>query len=197
MTMEQIRQSADIVREMISAKQYASLVGLPINRNGFTRCPFHSGDNTGSLKLYDGRRGWHCFGCGADGDVVELAKRYYGLNFPQAIAKVARDAGIALPGTGEMTYDQARAYQAAQSRRAELINQERIERAADDKFFEAFDDLLEIESKMNELDELITLFRKYDMIPDDEIMDEFFALFAAKIAVNKALPELDSRRIHA
>lgn len=145
MTREQIRQAADIVRETISAKAYATLIGIPVNRSGFCRCFIHAGDNDASMKLYDGRRGFHCFGCGASGDVVELAKRFYNLSFPQAIAKVAQDAGIPLPGTGQMTYDQARAVRAAADRKVELNRREAEADAVETAYLSALDTYLEAE----------------------------------------------------
>ena len=151
MTREQIRQAADIVLETISARDYAALIGLPVNRAGFAKCPFHSGDHDASLKLYDGQKGFHCFGCGASGDVIELAKRYYSLTFPQAIAKVASDAGIALPGTGEMTYDQAKAYKAAQIRKEELEKSEKAKEVIEEKYFKALDNYLEADDRLADL----------------------------------------------
>lgn len=153
MTREQIRQAADIVRETVSARQYATLIGLPVNRNGFAQCPFHSGDHTGSMKLYDGTRGFHCFGCGASGDTIELAKRLYNLSFPQAIAKVAQDAGIALPGTGQMTYDQARAMQVAQERKAALVRQSAAQEKIEEKYWTAFDEWKAADDELGEIGE--------------------------------------------
>lgn len=206
MTRQQIRQCADIVRETVNAREYAALIGLPINRNGFTQCPFHSGDHTGSLRLYDGRRGWHCFGCGASGDVIELAKRYFGLNFPQAIQKVAEDAGIALPGTGLMTVDQAEAIHAAKQRQEALERRKRIANEIDDEYYETLGDYVEITRQFDELDETISrqlqehpidLNAEHPTVPDDALMDEFFATFAAKQAVSTALDRLDMRRAYA
>lgn len=148
MTRQQIRQCADIVRETVSALDYATLIGIHVGKNGFAQCPFHSGDRTGSLKLYEGRRGWHCFGCGASGDVLELAKRFYNLSFPQAIAKVAQDAGIALPGTGQMTYDQARAVRAAADRKVELNQREAEADAVETAYLSALDKYLEAENTL-------------------------------------------------
>ncbi|MBQ1791227.1 MAG: hypothetical protein II008_13705, partial [Oscillospiraceae bacterium] len=186
MTREQIRQAADIVLESISAKDYAAMIGLPVNRAGFTQCPFHSGDHDASLKLYDGRKGFHCFGCGASGDVIELAKRYYSLSFPQAVAKVANDAGIALPGTGEMTYDQARAYQAAQDRKAALLKAQAEEQAIESQYFDTLDAYMEINNHFDDMDAELTPIVLAGIIPPDDKMDDFFNTFAAKLAVNPA-----------
>ena len=46
-----------------AAKRYGSV------KHGFMRCPFHA-DRTPSLKLYSDH--FHCFGCGAHGDVLDL-----------------------------------------------------------------------------------------------------------------------------
>ena len=197
MTREQIRQAADIVLESISAKDYAAMIGLPVNRAGFTQCPFHSGDHDASLKLYDGRKGFHCFGCGASGDVIELAKRYFSLSFPQAVAKVANDAGIALPGTGEMTYDQARAYQAAQDRKAALLKAQAEEQAIESQYFDTLDAYLEINNRFDDLDAELTPMVLAGIIPPDDKMDDFFNTFAAKLAVNQAMDNIEMRRIRA
>ena len=197
MTREQIRQAADIVLESISAKDYAALIGLPVNRAGFTQCPFHSGDHDASLKLYDGRKGFHCFGCGASGDVIELAKRYFSLSFPQAVAKVANDAGIALPGTGEMTYDQARAYQAAQDRKAALLKAQAEEQAIESQYFDTLDAYMEINNHFDDMDAELTPIVLAGIIPPDDKMDDFFNTLAAKLAVNPAMEDIEMRRIRA
>ena len=197
MTREQIRQAADIVLESISAKDYAAMIGLPVNRAGFTQCPFHSGDHDASLKLYDGRKGFHCFGCGASGDVIELAKRYFSLSFPQAVAKVANDAGIALPGTGEMTYDQARAYQAAQDRKAALLKAQAEEQAIESQYFDTLDAYMEINNHFDDMDAELTPIVLAGIIPPDDKMDDFFNTFAAKLAVNPAMEDIEMRRIRA
>lgn len=46
--------------------------GLRPNRAGFIHCPFHQGDNTPSMKIY--KDGFHCFGCGAHGDIFDFVR---------------------------------------------------------------------------------------------------------------------------
>lgn len=62
----------DQIRDRLDARAIADRYGLTYNRGGYARCPLHD-ERTASLKLYDGRRGWYCFGCHAGGDVVALA----------------------------------------------------------------------------------------------------------------------------
>ena len=59
-------------------------------RRGFMRCPFHE-DRVPSLKLYDDH--FHCFGCGAHGDVVDLTAGLLGCSKAEAARRLAADFG--------------------------------------------------------------------------------------------------------
>ena len=78
------------VKNSISTKQAAELYGLTVNRKGMCKCPFHQ-DKTPSMKV-DKR--FHCFGCQADGDVIEFTSRLFGLSKKAAALKLASDFGI-------------------------------------------------------------------------------------------------------
>lgn len=65
MTKEEIKQQ-------YSMRDIVARYGLQPNRAGFIRCPFHQGDRTASMKLY--ARDFHCFGCGANGDIFTFAQ---------------------------------------------------------------------------------------------------------------------------
>lgn len=86
------------IRQRVSALQAAEVYGLDPDRSGFVHCPFHTGDNHGSLKLYPGDRGWHCFGCGAGGDVIDLVRKLFGLTFQQAVVRLDTDFSLGLTG---------------------------------------------------------------------------------------------------
>ena len=70
--------------------------GIELNRSGFCKC-FLTGERTASLKVYDGDRGWHCFGCGAHGSVIDFVMMYFGLSFKDALAKINEDFSLGLP----------------------------------------------------------------------------------------------------
>lgn len=53
-------------------------------------CPFHD-DKNPSMKV-DTR--FHCFGCGADGDVIDFTSRLYNLSSKEAAEKLAQDFGL-------------------------------------------------------------------------------------------------------
>ncbi len=83
-----IREQANIV-EVVSA--YVRL--LPAGRNYKALCPFHQ-EKTPSFYVSPEKGLWHCFGCGAGGDVIDFVQRIEGLTFPEAVAKLARQLGI-------------------------------------------------------------------------------------------------------
>lgn len=57
-------------------------------------CPFHD-ERTPSFTVNDKKQFWHCFGCGAHGDVIGFVMRHEGLSFKEAIERLEADAGTA------------------------------------------------------------------------------------------------------
>ncbi len=61
-------------------------------------CPFHR-EKTPSFTVSEDKGFFHCFGCGAHGDVVGFIMRSDNLSFPEAVDRLARDAGLQVPAT--------------------------------------------------------------------------------------------------
>ena len=78
------------VKAAVTTRQAAEYYGIKVNRSGMCRCPFHD-DRLPSMKV-DNR--FHCFGCGADGDVINFTARLFDLNNKEAAEKLAGDFGI-------------------------------------------------------------------------------------------------------
>ena len=78
------------VKSSVTAYDAALRYGLPVNRSGMCRCPFHD-DHVPSMKV---DRRFHCFGCGADGDVISLTAKLFRINNYEAAKKLAADFGI-------------------------------------------------------------------------------------------------------
>lgn len=76
----------------VPVKKAAEYYGLEVNRGSMICCPFHA-DRTPSTKLNEDY--FYCFGCGASGDVIDLAARLFGLSSYDAAKKLAADFGIA------------------------------------------------------------------------------------------------------
>lgn len=85
--------------------EVAEYYGFHPNRQGYIQCPFHN-EKTGSLKIYSGdKTGWHCFGCGKGGSVVDFVMQLFNLSFPQAVVRLDADFRLGLtaerPSPGE------------------------------------------------------------------------------------------------
>ncbi len=77
----------EIVRHHVSLKQAGAVFkGL---------CPFHK-EKTPSFIVTPGRNRWHCFGCGAGGDVISFLMEVEGVTFPEAVEILARPLDIDL-----------------------------------------------------------------------------------------------------
>ncbi len=79
------------IKMAVSVKEAAEYYGLEVNRGSMVCCPFHA-DRTPSMKLNE--EYFYCFGCGASGDVIDLAARLFGLSGYDAAKKLAADFGI-------------------------------------------------------------------------------------------------------
>ena len=66
------------IKDQITCKQFLERYGYTVNRSGFCLCPFHS-DRKPSMKVYDDpKRGVHCYVCHSGGDLISIARKYYG-----------------------------------------------------------------------------------------------------------------------
>ncbi len=80
----------EAVKQSVTTRQAAKHYGIHVGRNGMACCPFHN-DKTPSMKL---DRRYHCFGCGADGDVIDFAAALHGLGKKEAAIQLAQDFGL-------------------------------------------------------------------------------------------------------
>ena len=80
----------EAVKQSVSTREAAEFYGIKVKRNGMACCPFHD-DKNPSMKV-DQR--FHCFGCGADGDVIDFTARLFDLSPKEAAEKLAQDFGL-------------------------------------------------------------------------------------------------------
>lgn len=59
-------------------------------------CPFHN-EKTPSFYVNDQKGFFHCFGCGAHGDIIGFVMRHDNLAFPEAVEQLASQAGLPVP----------------------------------------------------------------------------------------------------
>jgi DNA primase len=89
--IEDLKSHADIV-QLVQER-------VPLRRSGATwkgLCPFH-GEKTPSFHVNGDKGFFHCFGCGAKGDVFEFVKLHDKITFPEAVRQVAGRAGVPVP----------------------------------------------------------------------------------------------------
>lgn len=89
--IEQVKDRIDIL-DVVSG--YVTLSKAGQHFKGL--CPFHS-EKTPSFTVSSSRQIFHCFGCGAGGNVFSFLMKIEGTSFPETVRELARKAGIAVP----------------------------------------------------------------------------------------------------
>ena len=89
--IEQVRQASSIVE---IAGQYTALKHR--GRKWVGLCPFHS-EKGPSFTVDEEKQLYHCFGCGAGGDIFSLVMEKENLNFPEALRYLAEKYHVPIP----------------------------------------------------------------------------------------------------
>ncbi|MBQ1302964.1 MAG: DNA primase [Firmicutes bacterium] len=101
--VEQIKSNIDIV-DVIGS--YVPLKKAGSNYKGL--CPFH-GEKTPSFNVSQDKQFYHCFGCGAHGDVIIFVQQMENLDFLDAVEKLADRAGLEFKrGSGSKAQEEKR-----------------------------------------------------------------------------------------
>ena len=108
MTVEEIKNT-------YSMRDVVERYGFQPNRKGFISCPFHSGDRSPSLKVYE--KDFHCHACGANGDIFSFVEQIENLTFKEAFQL--------LGGTYEKPTFSSRLTIYKSQKRREMIKKER------------------------------------------------------------------------
>lgn len=98
--IEKVQHAVDII-DVIS--EYVQLKKQ--GRNYFGLCPFH-GENTPSFSVSPEKQIFHCFGCGAGGNVFSFLMQIEGYSFIEAVQVVAQKAGVELPEDSSLLQEQ-------------------------------------------------------------------------------------------
>lgn len=91
--------SGDIITEEIKARLdiidlISDYVDLKKSGNNYKAlCPFHS-EKTPSFTVSPQKQIFHCFGCGAGGDLFGFIMKYENISFPEAVGTLAKRAGV-------------------------------------------------------------------------------------------------------
>lgn len=149
------------IKSAVSMIDACNRYGIEVNRAGFARCCFHD-ERTASMKVYSGDRGYHCFGCGANGSVIDFVMNLFGLDFREACEKLNLDFALGLPiGKVPTLREIDRARQFEKKMNARKAEREKREKAYHDA-----------------LDEYVRLDIQMRMYKPDENTEEIHPLYA-------------------
>jgi DNA primase catalytic core len=91
----------DVKRDVLNATDLVALIGASTSLKKMGKswkglCPFH-GEKSASFYVHPDKGFYYCFGCGAKGDAITFVRETERLDFPEAVAYLARLAGITVP----------------------------------------------------------------------------------------------------
>lgn len=132
---------ANEIVSRVTSVEVAERYGYSPNRTGNICCPFH-GEKTPSLKLYPNDRGFHCFGCGEHGNVIDFTMKLFNLDFLAACARLDQDFNLALPIGRKPTERERKAARDEIRRRME---EKKKREAVYDEYKSALDDWIRLD----------------------------------------------------
>ena len=101
-----MKQAAQVIRDQVTMEQILSLYGYR-TKKGFMCCPFH-GEKAPSLKIYKESGGWHCFGCGRGGSVIDFVMEHENCRFSEAVRAIDRSLHMGLTDPHENPFEAGR-----------------------------------------------------------------------------------------
>lgn len=174
---------AEIIKSRVTSRQLLEHAGVRVHPNGFACCPLH-GERTASLKVYDDpRRGWHCFGCGRGGTVIDLGMALWNTDFKGACAQLNEEFQLGLDMGNPLTAEEKRALFERVRREQEEREQKRKRvQEAETAYWAAYDAWMKNERILDE---------QAPASPEEPISEAFAHAAAHKAEINEALELAD------
>ena len=97
-----MKYSEDLIEEVRVRNDIVSVISqyVRLTRSGSSSykglCPFHN-EKTPSFSVSGQKQLYHCFGCGASGNVYNFVMQYENVSFSEALSQLAERAGVTLP----------------------------------------------------------------------------------------------------
>ena len=158
-----MKYDTEKIRSANPLSDWLDRYGVEVNRRGFAKCPFHS-EKTASFRVYsDGT--YHCFGCGAHGDVIDFVMNIQNISFEDACGLLDRDISYS---------EQRKIDRLRRDRKGEADNR----KAARINYWDAFDNW-----KLNE--DFITAFKPSD--PEEKPNPLFLSALTLRSALTNKL----------
>lgn len=122
------------IKQRYTMRDIVERYGFHPNRAGFINCPFHTGDRTASMKIYE--HDAHCFGCGWNGDIFAFVQEMDKCSFKEAFLILGGEYGKITPETKEAIMKEKRA--ASERKRNELKRKDSLHKCiCDINFYRA------------------------------------------------------------
>ncbi|MCF6764571.1 DNA primase [Thiotrichales bacterium 19S3-7] len=91
----------DFINQLVASTDIVDIISksVPLKKRGINLtacCPFHD-EKTPSFYVSPQKQIYHCFGCGAGGNVISFLKEYERLNFIETIEELALMQGLSIP----------------------------------------------------------------------------------------------------
>ena len=112
------------VKQRLNIRQVVEFYGYKVNRNGKFICAFHN-DHKPSASIKNDY--FHCFVCGAGGDLITFTAKLHGLSNIDACKKLDQDFHLGLSQQPVSHIDRLKADRERAKRQAELKRQKEIE----------------------------------------------------------------------
>lgn len=166
-----------MIRDSVDMQTVLDLYGYRV-KHGFMCCPFH-GEKAPSLKVYPGHGGWHCFGCGKGGSVIDFVMEHEGCGFREAVDAIdqALKLGLRDPRENPIEASQRRKKQEALDDFVSIVYQwcDFHQRGIRDERKKAWDQMREAEEKKEKDVQSLTV-EDWDILnrwQDDEDYSEY------------------------
>lgn len=132
--MNNLNYCKNEIKSRLDCREVFEFYGITANRSGFCSCPFHQ-ERTPSCKVTE--KGYHCFGCGESGDMIDLVKYLFNLTYKEAIEKLNTDFALGLPLDGQLSPAQHKRAILAQARQNV---KKRLTDELEDTYWKLFDE---------------------------------------------------------
>ncbi len=107
-TIDEVKSRVDIV-DLVS-ESGVKLRKTGRNYTGF--CPFHANKNTPAFVVWPETGTWRCFGeCNEGGDIFKFLMKKEGIDFREALTRLAERAGVEVPTLKQEKPEQKEAYE--------------------------------------------------------------------------------------
>ena len=95
--------SSDVIEEVVSRNDIVDVISnyVRLKRSGSSYvglCPFHN-EKSPSFSVSQSKQLYHCFGCGAGGNVITFVMEYENMTFLEAVKMLGERAGMTLEET--------------------------------------------------------------------------------------------------